>query len=102
MFSESYDLSLVGALVVEQPLRVPPGGKSSEGRNFVAREKVRVAMVARSSQFVLFVLLVSRDFVHRRASPLLRMVCARIPGLCARFAHGSPDSEHGLRMNALN
>ncbi len=50
--------SYTGALGVEQPLWVPPSGKSSEGRNFVAREKMRVALPA----------FLSPDFVHRCAT----------------------------------
>ncbi len=38
----------MGALGVEQPFRVPPSGKSWEGRNFVARETDVIAMLALS------------------------------------------------------
>ncbi len=73
------DVVVIGALGVDQPFRVQPSGKSSEGRNLEAREKVRVAMPALPPQLV-FNIFVMRFWTWVHAGP----------DLCTR-AHGSPD-----------
>ncbi len=78
-----FDLSMIEAMGLEQSFRVPPSGKSSEGRNLEARDKMRVAMPALSRQLFLCL---TRFF--SQGCPLLisRTVCTRIPGFCARIA----------------
>ncbi len=82
----------IGAVAVEQPFRVPPSAKSSEGRNLEAREKIVVAVLALSRQlfFVCHAVLCTGARGPRFCAP----VNTDAPMLCTS-THKTLDFVHG-------